>query len=386
MAIEEITDEEFDLNPSNEAPDPESDGTEEPKGLTTDQAFDEVISELMGGPEDAQEKPTDGKEQAGKKGKKAKGKEESPEGSEEDDFRAERFTEEEKTKDTSGDALPETWGEDKRKIWAGVSEEARKTIRDYEAGRRRITDKVVSEANAAKLHYDETVKPISRAMEEVLPIARKWAKGRNPVNLTDGIVRAVTIFDDLQQDLASPETAMGVIKEIMAKHQLSPENLVPTAGDQANGANKELLDRVDSLTNEISTLKEEKTQVTSNERQQYYGQLYDRFTGTRNAFGELKYPMANNSQFARAVGSRAKELMAEVPGLPIEDALPRAYVDLGGQIQTGSARSSNQDTTKLRNATVTAYNKGGSSPRGAAKLSTDDAYEAVFEELGLNPD
>lgn len=378
----EVIDEEPAVASPDEGQDPAR-----PEGKSYEEAFDDVAKDLFG-KESADEKPTrQKKERTQAKGQKDAPKKGDTKDGEEDPFRAEQFREKEKERDTSGDSLPETWGEDKREIWAAIPEAARKAIRDYESGRKRITDKAVQEAHAAERHYQEQAAPFKRFLEnpQVSNIVKGWA--RNRIHMADGILQAVTTFNDLRQDLSKPETSIEVIQEIMARHQITPQQL-SGASSQVNGANRELLDRVESLTNEVAELRggreADATRVQAERSQEAFG-IYQQFENTKNAFGEIKYPAASNPRVGAFLGSEAKRLMAVVPGITPQQALARAYAEAGFPIQTGSASSSNR-TERLRNAATTAYNRGRSPSREQTKMGVDDAFEATFEEFGMLPD
>ena len=378
----EITEEEEPIT----APQEGDEGQDEPEGLSMEDALKEAWDEQTGG-KDAEGTEEGTPEAAATKEGEEKAKEGEEAGSgEEDEFGLEDF---QKGGSKEGDAetsLPDTWSQDKKQVWAEIPDEAKRAINEYERGRRKITDQKVSEANAAKNHYDEARKPFDTLLNEIQPIAKHWATGKNPVGVTAGLLRAVHSYEDMREALSTKEGALEIVAEIMQAKKLQPRDLVNTP-QNGSGQNRELLEQLDSLKPEVSTLKEGKQSSEVSQKVAEFNETFGRFSNLRNAQGELKHPSVQNANFARVVGSRAAELIKTVPGLTMNKAIGQAYGEFGGQIQNGSARSSNQNINKLKSSTVNAYSKNRGSDSQPAKFEkSGDAWEATFEEYGLLPD
>lgn len=354
-----------------------------------DAAFDSVVSEARAAVESGKEKPAETKPE---KKKSAPAKQEADADDDGDEFKVDKYAEE-KEKEAArpkDEQMPQSWGKDPEaaKEWETLPANIKAKIRKREEDNTKFMHQETQKLQEA---YAQ-IGPISNIVSEVGAIkgadgrtmAERWALEQKPLSVAEGIRRGIAIGEYF---LKTPNKE--IIQQLMRVEKLRPQDLQESKATTESNEFKALRDEIESLKNERKQAAEQQTTTQAEtQRQQFQQHLiqrYSKFAETLNAFGELKYPSARLPGFAEAMGSLIAKRIQAVPGVSVDEHIKEVYTSMGGQIHNGNGvRSSNNNTSRLREAATSGYSKGaGSTETPALFDNPDDAWEATLEEFGL---
>jgi hypothetical protein len=278
------------------------------------------------------------------------------------------------TEDDSVPDMPASFGEVKKKIWESLTPEAKK----HWAGREK---ELVSLVHNKVSEYENATQRFNSMLQEITPHAKRWKLGKNPVTLEQGVIRAVEFYEHVKSSNKF-ELAQEIFKNSGKSLQEFVDAVQQKKPDEKTDA---IFKRLEAVENRFASQEQQKSEQAKGQYLKTLSGEYDKFANTKNAFGEPKYPQAQNKQFARAMGALVTERSALVPQTPLPLLIAEAYKELGGEIRSGTNTSTslNQDKERLKRATTTAFGKGRPGATAAKKLSIDDAWAATAEEFGL---
>lgn len=288
--------------------------------------------------------------------------------------RSELQTESLQTEDDDSQEMPQSWGKKDAKVWEKLPADARAKVKQREL---ELTRLITGKAN----EYHQATAPIKEMLEELEPYAKQWrAEG---ITKTQGVLKAVALMDYIKTS-----DKLELAKEFLRASGKGPEALIDTPESSKDRTIRELRERLDGVE---STLGATEEQRRSEPVRRFIAETqgeYEQFLSTKNAFGGIKYPSAQNPEFARALGSLVSRLAAQVPDANPSQLIQTAYERLGGQIDSGNLKprlsNNNNNTTQLKAQARSGFGKGKTNTGPKAKYeSDDDAWNATLAEFDL---
>lgn len=284
-------------------------------------------------------------------------------------------TESLQTSTDDNQTMPQSWGKKDAKTWESLPPEAKAKVKQRESELFRMMSAKVSEAEGV-------IAPLRTVLQEVEPLAKEWrARGKTR---EQAILQAVALYEHIHST-----DKLELAKQFLRASGKGPEALVDTPQSSKDRELQELRQKVDRLESGVSEVETERQLAPV---KQFVGNVqseFGAFSGTKNTTGGLRYPSAQNPDFARAMGSLVSRLAAEVPDADPRQLVQVAYERLGGQIDNGTIkpRFSNQNqnnTEKLKTQARSGFGKGKSFTGQKVKYdNADDAWNATLAEFGL---
>jgi len=297
-----------------------------------------------------------------------------------DEFKADQYAQVQQERQTAPDvALPQGWAEEKELIegWKTLPDKLKAYVNKRERDRTALMHREVQKTQEVY----QKLQPIAGVLDELEPYRQKWALEGKPLGVQEVIRQAVGMREYIKNT-----SNLELAKQFLKASGKGPEALIESNGSQSNRELQELREELNSLKNgrQQELQQHQEAQQTSQVQQLQAHALdaFHRFSQTRNAHGQLKYPSANQPGFAEAMGSLVSRRMQQVPGLSVEQHLAQVYAHMGGQIASGNGTSSSNNN-RLREAAASGYGKGSSGSSPKVFDSYDDAYNATLEEFGL---
>lgn len=298
-----------------------------------------------------------------------------------DEFRVDQYQQVQEERATAPElALPQGWAEGDKELvqtWKTLPDKVKAIVNKRERDRTAFMHR---ETQKVQETYQKLA-PIAGVLDELEPYRQKWALEGKPLGVQDVIRQAVGMREYIKN---TPNLELA--KQFLKASGKGPEALIEAGGSQSQRELQELREELNSLKNgrqqELQQQQEFQQTSQAQQLQAHALDAFHRFSQTRNAHGQLKYPSANQPGFAEAMGSLVSRRMQQVPGLSIEQHLAQVYAHMGGQIASGNGTSSSNNN-RLREAAASGYGKGSSGSSPKVFDSYDDAFSATLEEFGL---